>query len=89
MKTDEVVPTEADWLAVGNYLRRAMGLPELREPCGIPSPEIIEDYNKITPGLGDRLVKMAENQARHRLEMNRLRRPCTICSNRAWYRRYA
>lgn len=32
----------------------------------IPPPEFLAEYDKICPGLGDRLVKMAEDEAAHR-----------------------
>ncbi|MCX8513822.1 MAG: DUF2335 domain-containing protein [Candidatus Pacebacteria bacterium] len=32
----------------------------------LPSPEILEKYNNILPGLADRIVQMAENQQAHR-----------------------
>lgn len=33
----------------------------------LPSPEILERYDKIMPGLADRIVKQAENQSEHRM----------------------
>lgn len=32
----------------------------------LPPPEILERYNQVVPGLADRIVVMAESQARHR-----------------------
>lgn len=32
----------------------------------IPTPEILREYNEILPGLADRIMRMAENQAAHR-----------------------
>ncbi len=39
----------------------------------IPHPVILEQYNKATPGAADRIISMAENEATHRHEMEKLR----------------
>lgn len=35
----------------------------------LPSPEIIESYERILPGAAERIFKMAEEQSRHRREI--------------------
>ena len=35
----------------------------------IPPPGLLRDYDAISPGLADRLVSMAEGEARHRREL--------------------
>lgn len=37
----------------------------------IPPPDILKDYSKVLPGAPDRIIKMAENEADHRHEMDR------------------
>ncbi len=37
----------------------------------LPPPNILAEYEAITPGLSDRIVGMAENQAGHRQKMER------------------
>lgn len=37
----------------------------------LPPPSIIRGYNEVVPGAADRIIKMAEEQARHRQEMER------------------
>jgi uncharacterized membrane protein len=37
----------------------------------IPSPEILERYNSIIPGLAERIVAHAENQSLHRTALER------------------
>jgi uncharacterized membrane protein len=37
----------------------------------IPPPNFLAEYEKIQPGLADRLVKLAENQAAHRQEIEK------------------
>jgi len=37
----------------------------------LPHPEILEQYDKIVPGLAERIVKMAESQAHHRQGLER------------------
>ena len=32
----------------------------------LPHPQILEGYEKIVPGAGDRILRMAENEANHR-----------------------
>jgi uncharacterized membrane protein len=37
----------------------------------IPAPALLADYDKILPGCAERIVKMAEENSRHRREMER------------------
>jgi uncharacterized membrane protein len=38
--------------------------------CGpLPSPEALEDYNRVVPGLADRIVSMTEGQQKHRMTL--------------------
>jgi uncharacterized membrane protein len=37
----------------------------------LPPPEILEKYNQALPGLGERIICMAEQQARHRQEIEK------------------
>lgn len=39
---------------------------ELQFSGPIPPPEILDGYNKIVPGAAERILKMAEDQAKHR-----------------------
>lgn len=32
----------------------------------VPPPEVLRDYNNVTPGLADRIVHMAESEQQHR-----------------------
>lgn len=38
----------------------------------IPDPMTLEGYNRICPGAADRIITMAENQAKHRQEMEKI-----------------
>src|SRR5512133_1016795 len=35
----------------------------------IPSPEMLDEYNKIMPNGADRIMSMAEEQSRHRMKL--------------------
>lgn len=35
----------------------------------IPSPEVLQEYDKICPGAADRIISMAENQSAHRQKL--------------------
>src|SRR5437879_5097709 len=37
----------------------------------LPPPEILEKYNQAMPGLAERIISMAEQQARHRQELEK------------------
>ncbi len=37
----------------------------------IPPPEILEKYEAILPGLADRIMKQAENQTAHRIDLEK------------------
>ncbi len=49
---------------IGHSLQIATNLQLVGSP--FPPPEIIRQYNQVTQGLGERLVKMAEDEATHR-----------------------
>lgn len=38
----------------------------------IPPPNIIRGYEEIVPGAADRIIAMAENQSKHRQDMERI-----------------
>jgi len=38
----------------------------------LPSPEQLEAYNNIVPNGADRIMQMAENQSKHRMELEKL-----------------
>lgn len=37
----------------------------------IPSPELLREYNEIVPGGADRIMKMAEAQSTHRMDLEK------------------
>ena len=37
----------------------------------LPSPDILEQYNKIEPGTANRIISMAEKQAEHRQQLEK------------------
>lgn len=37
----------------------------------LPPPEILKQYDEISPGLADRIVSLTENQSRHRQELEK------------------
>jgi|SRR5271154_3497962 len=37
----------------------------------LPPPEVLEKYNQAMPGLAERIINMAEQQARHRQEIEK------------------
>lgn len=37
----------------------------------LPPPDILEKYNQISPGAAERIIKMAEDQAKHRQDLER------------------
>jgi len=38
----------------------------------LPHPAILEQFNKIVPGAAERIILMAENQAKHRQELEKI-----------------
>lgn len=38
----------------------------------IPSPELLREYNEIVPNGADRIMKMAEAQSTHRMELEKI-----------------
>lgn len=38
----------------------------------MPHPDILAGYNAVVPGAAERILKMAENQASHNLEISRI-----------------
>ncbi len=54
--------------------RLTMGMRSVEGP--VPSPEMLEMYEKIVPGAGEKLIKLAETQIAHRrkLELHASRR---------------
>lgn len=38
----------------------------------LPSPQILAGYDKTCPGVAERIIKMAENQATHRIELEKI-----------------
>jgi uncharacterized membrane protein len=52
----------------------------------LPSPEILADYERLTPGMADRVVRMAEEQSAHRrqLEAGALNHNQTLASRAQW-----
>lgn len=37
----------------------------------LPHPDLLEKYNQVLPGLAERIVALAENQSRHRQDLER------------------
>ena len=37
----------------------------------LPPPEMLQKFNEVLPGLAERIVKMAENQSNHRIEIEK------------------
>lgn len=48
----------------------------------IPHPDILRQYENILPGSADRILKMAENQQAHRINLESLAVPSQLKSNR-------
>ena len=45
---------------------------EIKQFSGpLPPPQILQEYNRVVPGAAERLLVMAEEQARHRRELER------------------
>ena len=61
------------WLAVGNDLRDAMGLPQVQAKDAkswrdlIPSPELLQEYEKKFPGAVEQILATAERRQQRRL----------------------
>jgi uncharacterized membrane protein len=47
----------------------------------LPSPEILQKYNSVIPGLADRLVSQAEKQTTHRIALERKLLNSNICKS--------
>ena len=48
-------------------------LTELRASSGpLPPPEVLAGYDRIVPGAAERIISMAENQARHRQQIEKI-----------------
>lgn len=37
----------------------------------LPSPDTLKEYDSIIPGLAERIIKMAETQSAHRIELEK------------------
>ena len=61
------------WLAVGNHLRAAMGLPQVQAKDAkswndlIPSPELLQEYEKRFPGGVEQTLATAEKRQQQQL----------------------
>jgi hypothetical protein len=78
-------PTPEDWMNVSNDLsvvlndvNRALGLPEryaiCTRPWGIPSDELLAQWDAVCPGAAERLRRNALMQMRHRKRMEAITR---------------
>lgn len=38
----------------------------------LPAPEVLEQYENILPGAADRIIMLAENQAKHRQDLEKI-----------------
>lgn len=47
----------------------------------LPSPEILQKYNSVIPGLADRLVTQAEKQTFHRIALEKKLLNSNICKS--------
>ena len=47
----------------------------------LPSPEILQKYNSVIPGLADRLVAQAEKQTFHRIALEKKLLNTNICKS--------
>ena len=47
----------------------------------LPSPEILQKYNSVIPGLADRLVLQAEKQTTHRIALEKKLLNSNICKS--------
>jgi len=69
MKKKDVELAEVTEQEVRQVVRQEIQEIEFRGP--IPPPNIIAGYEKILPGAADRILAMAENQSKHRQEMEK------------------
>ncbi len=45
---------------------------EVSAPSGtLPPPDVVSQYERVLPGAADRIMRMMESQAEHRMEMER------------------
>ncbi len=45
---------------------------EIQAPSGtLPPPDVVSQYERVLPGAADRIMRMMESQAEHRMEMER------------------
>lgn len=78
-----MIPSEEDWGKIGldliratNDFRRIVNLPphpEPSTPLGIPSIEILDDYESFIPGFKQALIQSAYVEMRHRLKMEAMK----------------
>ena len=54
-----------------NSVKTQVSVAEYRHAGPIPDPMTLKGYNNICPGAADRIITMAENQAKHRQEMEK------------------
>ena len=55
-----------------NSVKTQVAVTEYRHFGPIPDPMTLKGYNDICPGAADRVIAMAENQSRHRREMEKI-----------------
>lgn len=48
----------------------------------LPSPDFLRQYNEILPGLGERIVTMAEKQSEHRMQLEKIVIPNQVSESR-------
>ena len=46
----------------------------------MPHPEMLAEYERITPGLADRIVALAERQANHRMMLESKKGSSVMCA---------
>ncbi|MDD2767575.1 MAG: DUF2335 domain-containing protein [Methylococcus sp.] len=55
----------------------------LREENPVPPPQMLEHYERILPGAAERIIHLAEEECRHRHEMDRKAREAEISLRQA------
>lgn len=62
----QIIPSPVAHAAAATQIGYSAHIVKQQHSGPIPAPEILAAYERLTPGLAERIVKMAEDEAHHR-----------------------
>ena len=70
MTTPPALPHDPSNQSARRQMTASMSMEAFQGP--IPPPAVLESYERIVPGAAERILKMAENQAAHRQDIEKI-----------------